>query len=314
WADSVSNARMGLAAFLRTREIAKLLAEQKRRWAENKPACHVCCDSWTMNKHFAAAAKALGIPVVYYVAPQAWASREGRVKKLAEVADEVACILPFEESWFRERGVNATFVGHPLFDERHGLPSELPPAGGGPIAIVPGSRASVVRKNLPRMVRAASRVAPLSECVVSATETTASVVRGALPKADVRVGGFDAAVTGCTAALTVSGTATLHTAALGVPMVAVYAGNPLLWQTLGKRLIKTRTFTLVNLLHGEDEHLIPEFIPWYGSVQPAAEALRKLIEDPAARENQLSGFEKIVAQLRGTDAAKAVAGIVQKFL
>ncbi|MEM8874380.1 MAG: hypothetical protein AAGD32_08980 [Planctomycetota bacterium] len=332
WSDSVTNAQMGFSAFLRTREVGKYLAEQKHRWDDQKPACHVCCDSWMMNKHFAAAAKERGIPVVYYVAPQAWASREGRVKRLARVADKVACILPFEQEWFRERGVDATFVGHPLFDERHGLPAELPATGDGAVALLPGSRPSTVRRNLPRILEVATAITSNQagrRFVFPATDATRPMIESALDKRSNTLPGktfrdalntpelgtdFEATVTGCTAALTVSGTATLHTAALGVPMIAVYVGNPLLWHTIGKRLIKTRTFTLVNLLHNGDEHLIPEFIPWYGDTAPTTSALRSLLDDEAAREHQRAGFARIVDNLRGTDAAKSVAAIVGHFI
>src|SRR5205814_4338366 len=97
-------------------------------------------------------------PVLYYIAPQLWASREGRIKQVRKSVDRLECILPFEEQWFRERGVNATFVGHPLFDE---LPADREARTSGPrlpdrppvIGIVPGSRKSEVRANLPLLIQ-----------------------------------------------------------------------------------------------------------------------------------------------------------------
>ncbi len=295
--DAVGRATMGLRAFLRAREVAGLLKFADRLYREQKPDLAVCVDSWTMNKHFAALAKRHGVPVFYYVAPQAWASREGRVRRLRETVDALGCILPFEQKWFRDRGVNATFVGHPLFDT---LPpdraADAPPAANFPtVGLLPGSRRGVARGNFPRMLQVARLVRealPAARFLVPTTPATDPVVRplvaglewvGAEPES------FDAVLPRCNAVLTVSGTATLHAAAWGVPMAVVYAGNPLLWHGVGRWLIRTRTFAMVNLLAGRGDpadqidpaaHLVPEFIPWYGPVAPAADAMIDLLQSP----------------------------------
>src|SRR6476469_5581386 len=95
--DTVSNATMGLAAFKRAGEVKRWLKWTREFYAKTPPDLHICCDSWTMNVHFARLAKSLGVPVLYYIAPQAWASREGRTVQLAHVTVRVGCILPFEE-------------------------------------------------------------------------------------------------------------------------------------------------------------------------------------------------------------------------
>src|ERR1700689_4962623 len=112
--DTVAHAAMGLRAFLRAAEIRRLLSWTREYYQKTPPDLHVCVDSWTMNCNFAKLARELGKPVLYYVAPQAWASRPGRVKRMRKYIDRLACILPFEEEWFTTRGVPAKFVGHPL--------------------------------------------------------------------------------------------------------------------------------------------------------------------------------------------------------
>lgn len=323
--DAVGRATMGLKAFLRAREVAGLLKLADRMYRQNKPDLAVCVDSWTMNKHFAALAKKHGVPVFYYVAPQAWASREGRVKRLAATVDALGCILPFEEVWFRTRGVNATFVGHPLFDT---LPRDrfdaARRAGAFPtIALLPGSRRGVARANFPRMLEVARRVRtafPTATFLIPTTPATDAVVRPMVEGLDwfsVEPESFDAVLPRCDFALTVSGTATLHTAAWGVPMAVVYAGNPVLWHAVGRWLIRTRTFAMVNLLADRTDpadHLVPEFIPWYGPTAPAADAVIALLRSPEKLAAMRSALEAVVRPLdlpgAGDRAAALAMGLI----
>src|SRR5205807_391018 len=115
--ETVSRATMFLRALVRTVEIWKLLRWTRGYYRQSPPDLHVCIDSSGMNLHFAKMARSCGVPVLYYIAPQLWASRKGRIKQVREYVNRVACILPFEENYYRQRGVAATFVGHPLFDE-----------------------------------------------------------------------------------------------------------------------------------------------------------------------------------------------------
>src|SRR4051812_21489278 len=115
--ETTRKAAMTFHAVKRVFEVSRLLKQARRYYREYKPDLQICVDSSGMNLHFAKAAKEEGVPVLYYIAPQLWASREGRMKKVRAYVDHVACILPFEESYYRNHGVTATFVGHPLFDE-----------------------------------------------------------------------------------------------------------------------------------------------------------------------------------------------------
>src|SRR5688572_24801368 len=115
--DTVTNAAMGWRGALRAAEIYKVLRWTKEQFDARRPDLWVGVDSPSMNFHFARAAKERGIPTLQFVAPQLWAWAPWRMKKLRRWVDRVACVLPFEEAYFREHGVEARFVGHPLFDE-----------------------------------------------------------------------------------------------------------------------------------------------------------------------------------------------------
>ena len=124
--ETVGGAAMGWRGALRAIEVIRILRRVRKQFEIERPDLHVCIDSSAMNLPFAKMAKSMGIPVLYYIAPQLWASRESRMKQVRKYVDRIACILPFEELYYRSHGVNATFVGHPLFDE---LPTDrtLPP-------------------------------------------------------------------------------------------------------------------------------------------------------------------------------------------
>ncbi len=314
WHDTVSKARFGLTSFLRAGEVLKMLKDLRRRWQrDGAPRLVIGCDSWTMNKHVLKLAREFGASGMYYISPQVWASREGRVKKLAELTKAVACILPFEEQWLRDRGVNATFVGHPLFDHV-GTPltdgvrfPDRPPH----IALNAGSRQNVTKSHLPGLLAAAETLRSLypgSTFVSPVVPATEQLVRDAAPDyIDVRLDAFDEVIADCDLALTLSGTATLQTAAYHVPMVVVYRANRVLWETIGRVLIKTDTFSLVNLLHPRREHVVHELIPWNGKPEPLVAQAQKLLDDPAALRKQRRDLADVVEPLRKRGAGDAAA-------
>ena len=303
--ETVGKAAMGLRGALRALDASRWLDLVGKRYRDEKPDLHICVDSSAINLPFARLAhEKFGVPVLYYIAPQLWASREGRMTQLRDWVDRVACIFPFEESYFRSHGVNATFVGHPLFDEMPPDRASRRPAGArfpdaAPvIGIIPGSRRSEVSSNLPHLVdvmngirrefRDASFLIPTTP---ASHPLVIEMLRG---RTDVTItlDGFDELVPRCDLVITKSGTSTVHVAAWRVPMIVVYRINPILWELVGRWLIRTRKIAMVNILAGQVD-LVPEFIPWYGSSATVTECALEFLRHPAklaAQREQLDAL------------------------
>ncbi|HEY7115737.1 MAG TPA: hypothetical protein VH475_04070 [Tepidisphaeraceae bacterium] len=346
--ETTANAAMGVSALGRVREMLGLVRWTKRYFRKNRPDLHICVDSPALNFHFAKLAHAAGVPVLYYVAPQLWAWREGRMKKLRKWVDRMACILPFEEGYFRGHAVEATFVGHPLFDELHKTPpgeAASAPGSSSPshpiVGLLAGSRKSEAAKNFPRMLAVAERIRGRFANVkflLPTTEATDPIVRGAVgaippssilhpPSSyfDIQPNTFDQAVPRCDLVITVSGTATLHVALHGTPMIIVYHGNPLLWNALGRWLIKTRTYGLINLLAADPllaasgrvtpaMHVAPEFIPWYGPTDPVADHAIDLLEHPEKLAAQRARLAELVGRLSHPGASANAARMAMEMM
>jgi lipid-A-disaccharide synthase len=331
--ETVGGAAMTWRGALRAVEVWQLLRWTRRYFKTFKPDLQICVDSFAMNIHFAKLAHSMGLPVLMYVAPQLWAWREGRMKKLRRNVDRVACLLPFEEAYFRKHGVNATFVGHPLFDELpadRGAADANEPKGDRVVGLLPGSRKSEAMSNFPHMLDVAEQIRaaiPSVRFLVPTTEATHPVVERDLSawraSASGRMlefaqGAFDQMVPRCDLCITVSGTATLHVASFGVPMIVVYRASPIAWHALARWLMKTRTFALVNLLAGgkppertddRSGHIVPEFVPWYGSNAPVANLAIQLLQHPERREAQKAKLRRLVKNLDRPGASDNVARI-----
>ena len=320
--ETTVRARMGLAGMTRALEVWKLLRWTKAYFGRHRPDLYVGVDSPSMNFAFAKLAKSMGVPVLQYVAPQLWAWREGRIKQVRARVDHLACILPFEEGYFRERGVAATFVGHPLFDE---LPSGgsaaaiaavRPTLAGRPpvVGLLTGSRRGEALTNYPDLLAVAAEVRcafPGATFLAPTTPASHPVVVDLSrrhPDIAVALGGFDEMVPRCDLCVTVSGTATLHVAAHGVPMVVTYRMSPGVVR-LGRWLMTTDTFALVNLLAPGRTHIVPEFIPLTGSPRPVVECALELLRDPAQLEAQRSRLATLVGTLDHPGASDNVARI-----
>lgn len=328
--NTVNRAAMGLKAFLRYFELNRILKWTKNHFRQRPADLAICIDSWTMNWHWAKLAHGFGIPVMYYIAPQMWASRPGRVKKLRRYVDRVACILPFEEKFFRDHGVQANFVGHPLFDE---LPPHAPfdPATRFPnrppvIGVIPGSRGAVARENFVPLFDVCNiirRSFPQATFLIPTMPVTHPVVKRILETEYAAVPGpdeteilgpftlglnqFDRLVPKCDLCLIVSGTATLHAAGHGAPQIVVYRGNPILWHLLARWLIKTRTYSLVNLLNDSRQTIVPEFVPWYGSNQPVADKALEYLHNPELLTQQRDRVQNLLRTINRPGASRNAA-------
>jgi len=312
-AETVGRASMITGPFRQLAYYWRLIRRVARAMGDHRPWVHVPVDAPAMNWHLARAARRRDVPVAYYIAPQVWAWAPWRVGKLRRLTDAVACILPFEEDYLRRRGVNAHFVGHPLFD---GLPPPDPPdlaaaaaSGRWRIALLPGSREGEIADHAPAMVEV---MEALSSRLPSATFTFAAVdgraaetlarvtARADLP---VEVGRTASVLAGSHFAVTVSGTATLAAAAFGVPMVVVYRVSRVGYALVGRWLVRSRHIALVNILAGRE--VVPELMPWHGSAGEVIGACEALLGDVGALARARAALLDVAEPLRTTASSRA---------
>ena len=247
--------------------------------------------------------------VVHLVAPQLWAWAPWRIRKLRRLTDHVMCLFPFEPDWFQSRGVDATFVSHPLYakitGERTPPGDELPKTKGPKLALLPGSRQSEIKNNWPTMLSAYRRLHASHHdltAVVAATDPArAHQVElmsplGVLPRGmHMIVGDADAVLNWADAGMVVSGTATLHAAAHGMPMAVFYNLKRWEWHLVGRWLVQTRTMSLPNLI-GESMGLgriVPELMPHFGDPDPLVRAVKPLLKVGDARRQQQHAFKQV---------------------
>jgi lipid-A-disaccharide synthase len=289
-ADMTAQASMLGGPLLKLRYYRRNVRLLQRAIREIKPDVMVPVDSPALNWHLAKAAKKVDVPVMYYVAPQVWAWAPWRIKKVRKLTDHVACLLPFEESYFRDRGVAATFVGHPLFDHLPARPETLPNladasmTGRWRVAMLPGSRPAEIASHAEAMIEVARAIRerwPQATCVMTApTEDAAKHLRHVIDEdlVHLAVGQTAEVLADSHIAVAASGTVTLETAFYGVPMAIVYRVNMLLYHMVGKWLLRTPHLSLVNIL--ADEKLVPELMPWNGNVPDLIDATLTLMDDP----------------------------------
>ncbi|MBE2253281.1 MAG: lipid-A-disaccharide synthase [Myxococcus sp.] len=315
---------MGIAEVIpKIPRILKVLGDLERAAKERRPSVALLIDVPDFNLRLAARLKALGIPVVYFVAPMVWAWREGRARRIGALVDELCCILPFEEAFLRERGVNATYVGNPVIDqlpalaeprvfrERLGLAIDRPV-----FAVLPGSRRSEIARlgTLMRDVASAlGNTRPGLQVVVPVAPGLAKeLVRAAFEGLDVTLidGRAPEVVGACDVALVASGTATLEAGLMRRPFVTIYRVSPLTY-AVGRALVRLPFFCLVNLL--AKKQVVPELLQGDVTVPRVVEALEGLWAGPA-REACLTGLDEVRALLGEGGAAGRVADRVASHL
>ena len=256
---------------------------------------------------------ARGIPVLYFVSPQVWAWRRGRVKLIAKCVDRMLVILPFEQAFYRAAGVDVTFVGHPLLDlvrpERNRRQAlsllKLDPARPT-VALLPGSRGNEVRSLCAVMLAAARLLRDEFRDLQFVIPVAPTIDRTAI-EAAVRAGGrWDAppplpvpearydAIAACDAAVVASGTATLECALLGVPMVITYRMNRLTF-AMARRMSSVPHIGMPNLIAGRE--IVPELMQGECRPDRIAAALRELLTDPARAATMRDDLSKVRARL-----------------
>lgn len=325
-------ALMGLLEVLpNIRNIARRLDQAAADIAARRPAVVVTIDSPGFTLRLAARVRPLGIPVVHYVAPQIWAWRPGRVRKLRDRVDRVLCLLPFEPILFEAENIPAEFVGHPVvesgadagdaaaFRARHGIGP-----GERLLLVMPGSRRGEAKRLLPvfgeTLGLLAARIPGLRP-VVAVSPAATELVRAALPGwpgspilAETLAEKHDA-FAACAAGLIKSGTSSLEMAVAGLPHIIAYRLHPVTaW--IAERLVRVPFASLVNLL--AEREVAPEFLQRFAVPEKMAAALERLLADAEAAAVQRAGFREVVAKLHppglgpSEAAAEAVLATLRK--
>ncbi len=305
-------ALMGLLEVLpNLRRLKRRLAQTVADIGQRRPAVVVTIDSPGFTLRVLRAIAPLGIPRAHYVAPQAWAWRESRVRHFPGLWDKLLCLLPFEPEFFAKHGLEADFVGHPVlesgadsgdaqrFRDRHAIAPQA-----RVVTLMPGSRRTEVSRLLPvlgeTLARLAPRVPHLTPVVAVAAPVAGAVLEGirswpGRPLVVTEIADKHDAFAASAAALTKSGTSTLELALAGVPMLVTYRVNPIT-AAIARRLVKVKYASLVNLLAGRE--LVPELIQGASTPARLAATLEELLTDPAAAAAQRAGFRTVLDSLR----------------
>jgi len=294
----------------------RLANELRRRIRSGNVAVVVLIDYPGFNMKIASAAKAAGVPVLYYITPQVWAWGAKRLPELARTITKAAVILPFEEALLREHGIDATFVGHPLLDRAQALPDRAAARaslGIAPeeklLALFPGSRGQEIARHLDPFVATArelQRRDPSLKVVVSAAPTV-SIPAERCPFPLVHSASF-AVLRAADAAMCKSGTTTLEAAVAGCPLVVAYRTSAITYAA-ARRLVRIPYIGLVNVVAGRE--VAPEFVQ--DALVPArvADALAELL-DPLSprRAAMIAELQRVRASLGDAGAAERVARMI----
>lgn len=281
-----------------------------------RPDAVVLIDYPGFNLRIAAFAHAHGIPVFYYISPQVWAWKAGRAKAIQRDVDRMYVILPFEKEWYAERGMDVTFVGHPLLDAVPGAGTgeRKSPAEGKPVvALLPGSRTQEIARMLPVMLSTVEHFPDHRFKVAAAPSVPLELYRDIIGKASVELvtDGTYALLQEAKAALVTSGTATLETALVGTPLAVCYGGGAVnVW--LAKRFIQVKFISLVNLIMGRE--VVRELIQKDLSPRELRKELDRLLNDGDYRERMLHDLSELRAVLGGPGASAETARQMWKSL
>jgi lipid-A-disaccharide synthase len=285
----------------------------------------IVCDSPAFNFHIAKAAKKAGIKTLFYIAPQLWAWGVWRIRKLRRYCDKLCCILPFEQNWFAEKGIDAVYVGNPLLDG-----PDVDSAGqkknytdfqpqNAKFALMPGSRAAEIDSLWVPMQKIALR---LKQKYPQAAFTTVAVdheKEQLLKKTQITgfecrytVGSVSDTAAECDFTIVASGSATLQVAAVGCPMVIMYQSSRVLWFLFGRWLLKTKYLSLVNIL--ANRKLVPEFMPYFSSIGPIAGTIEGLLSDRDGLSKLSDELIALAASVRLGNTSQKVAQVATEML
>jgi len=298
----------------------RVLEEAER----HRPDAAVLVDYPDFNLRLARALHRRGIPVIYYVSPQLWAWRRGRIHDIRASVARMLVIFPFEEALYRDAGVPVSFVGHPLVSLVHppadpvtprrelGLDPERPV-----VALLPGSRAKEVAHNLPPMAASVDALAAarpeLQFVAAVAASLDPTLIRRGLGDRPVTIvhDRTHAALSAATAAIVASGTATVEAALLGAPMVVVYRLSPWTYR-LGRRFVRVPYYAMVNLIGGR--RVVPELIQGEFTADRVLGEIVPLLDDTETRRQMQRDLHEVREKLGAPGASARAAAVVAPYL
>jgi lipid-A-disaccharide synthase len=273
---------------------------------QHPPAFALLTDNPDFHLRLARRLKKMQVPVFYLVAPQVWAWRQGRVKIIRKLVDKLFCLFPFEEPWFRQHGVNATYIGHPLaaivriseskddFFKRHGLPSDKKM-----VVLLPGSRAGEASRHMPIVLDAVALLQKNLDISVVLATPKGFQQRGIFEKFRERIQMLSIKVIEnetwnsighADVALAASGTVTMEAAILETPMVTFYKVTALSWFA-GRWLVKVPFLSMVNLI--ANRRIVPEFIQSEMTAENIANSAALLVKDAAEAGKMRSELRQV---------------------
>lgn len=257
--------------------------------------------------------------ILYYISPQVWAWKKGRVKTMAKVLDLVVCIFPFEEGFYRKSGLRAVFAGHPMVDRVKALKTEEP-RESQLVGFFPGSRSNEVKRLVPVMLKTAKlltqQIPELKFMISAANEKLADLMRVIMEKEEmpeakewIRVGGSQQWMQKVEVGLVASGTATLEAACLGLPYLLIYKVNPLTY-VVGKAVMKIKFLGMVNIL--ADRWVVKEMIQGNCKPEKLTPELIDLLIDQKNREVLSKDLLEVTSSLGAGDAYDRAAKVVSE--
>jgi lipid-A-disaccharide synthase len=319
--NTTQRAAMTYKAFGQVLFFYKAFKKARRFFTESKPDMVIVVDSPSFNFHIAKAAKAEGIKTFFYVAPQLWAWAAWRIKKLKNLCTAgLAAILPFEPEWFAARGLECKFVGNPLLED-------ITPASqtiknynnfaitNARIALMPGSRDAEINTLWPAMQQIArtlkARHPAIKVTVVAANESIANRLRATEVRSlrcQYTVDSVFDTAKKVDFTFVASGSATLQVAAACCPMIIMYQSSKFLWNLVGKRLVKTKYLSLVNIL--SQKELVPEYMPYFDSTAPIANTADQLLNNPQKLNDLSMELAELTKPLVGLNASQNVTNMI----
>jgi lipid-A-disaccharide synthase len=298
--DPTAHATVGVVEVVRHlgryAQIYRLLQSSLKKW---EPDAVVLIDSPDFNLRFAGRVKDHGIPVIYYISPQIWAWRKGRIRTIRKVVSKMLVILDFEEKIYRDAGVDVAFVGHPLLDATRDIDREAVRKEWGVkkllIGLLPGSRRKQFKMLFPVMKKTAE--------LIQKELPDAKFVLGCAPNLnpelaeghglDVVVGRTPELMAASDLLIVASGTATLEAGIYGTPMIVTYKLNPATAYLFGPLVwLNTRLWALVNIVAGRE--IVPEMYQWRAKPHLLAKEAVSMI-----RDGRLPEIRKALSEIRG---------------